>query len=72
MSFRKEKRETVTEEVLELNKLDADACKKFKGTFTDDGRCVVRLETDENHPFEAHLRKVNFKAAGRRRLEENE
>jgi len=71
MAFIKDKRDTITEEILEINKMDAEVCKKFEGEFTDDGRCIVRLERDQDHPYEAHLRKVNFKTAGRRRFTED-
>lgn len=66
----KDKRETITEEVLEINKMDADVCKHLEGEYTDDGRCIVRLERDPDHPMEAHLRAINFKSAGRRRFAE--
>jgi hypothetical protein len=54
----------ITEEVLELEGLSIDACRKLKGTPTPEKTCVVRLETDNENPTEAHLRKVNFKSAG--------
>lgn len=55
---------TITEEVIELDGLSIDACKKLKGTPTPSKSCVIRLETDDQNPMEAHLRKVNFKSAG--------
>ena len=55
---------TITEEVIELDSLSIDACKKLKGNYTQDKRCIIRLETDDQNPLEAHLKKVNFKPAG--------
>jgi|APFre7841882654_1041346.scaffolds.fasta_scaffold00775_7 hypothetical protein len=54
----------ITEEVIELEGLSIDACRKLKGTPTPTKTCVVRLETDSENPMEAHLRKVDFKSAG--------
>jgi len=66
----KDKRETITEEVMEISKMDADVCKRLEGQYTDDGRCIVRLERDPEYPLEAHLKAINFKSAGRKRFEE--
>ena len=65
----KDKRDTLVEEVLEINRMDADVCKHLEGEYTDDGRCIVRLERDSEHPKEARLRQLNFKMAGRRRFD---
>lgn len=54
----------ITEEVIEFDNLSPEACKKLKGSFTQDKRCVIRLETDDENPLEAHIKKVNFKPAG--------
>ncbi len=69
MAFGKDKRDTITEEVMEIKRMDADVCKRLEGKFTDDGRCIVRLERDNERPLEAHLKAINFKSAGRRNID---
>jgi len=45
----------IIEDVVKLNSLPSSLCKELGGIETNDGKCIIKVEIDENNPKTAKL-----------------
>ena len=45
----------IIEDIVELNNLPSSLCKELNGIETKDGRCIIKIEIDEDNPKVAKL-----------------
>jgi hypothetical protein len=48
------------EQIMRRDMLDPATCRELGGAFDEDGKCVLRKESDPNDPDVLVLRKVNY------------